>query len=97
MINGLYIGCIDKRHKGMMWYDRSYYDVLKIFPIYGFIDNTTYAKTLSLDAVKKMFPVLVGKMIENRNVITIFIYDEQTDMYFTLDENNNLIRRSKPI
>lgn len=96
MLNGLYIGYIDKRHDGMMWYNKSYYDALKIFPIYGFINNTAFAEMLSLDKVREMFPVLVGKMIENRNVLSVFIYDEQADMYFTLDENNNLIRRCKP-
>ncbi len=96
MLNGLYIGCIDKRHNGMMWYYESRYSVIQFFPIYRFIDNTAYAKTLSLDKVREMFPVLVGKMIENRNILSVFIYDEQADMYFTLDENNNLIRRCKP-
>lgn len=96
MLNGLYIGCIDKRHNGMMWYYESYHSTIKFFSVYCFTGNRAFAKTLSLNAVKEIFPVLVIKMIQSHNILTLFIYDEQADMYFTLDENNNLIRRCKP-
>lgn len=99
MLNGLYIGCIDKRHEGMRWYYEVPHRILQFFsnyPTYRFIDERAFAKTLSLNAVKEIFPVLVRKMIQSHNILTLFIYDEQADMYFTLDENNNLIRRCKP-